>query len=85
MPAAFHLGENMKTLGMTPRKNRILRSYMVESAWIACRKDPVIQAYYRKHTGKDSKKIIVKVARKLLSRMLAIIKTDIPYEIGIVK
>ena len=85
VPGIYQSGDNLKTLGMTPRSNRILRSYMVESAWIACRIDPVIQAYYRKHTGKDSKKIIVKVARKLLSRMLAVIKTEIPYEIGIVK
>ena len=85
VPGIYQSGENIKTLGMSPRKNRILRSYMVESAWIACRKDPVMQAYYRSHTGKDSKKIIVKVARKLLSRMLAVIRSGIPYEIGIVQ
>lgn len=85
VPGIYQSGENIKTLGMTPRKNRILRSYMVESAWIACRKDPVMQAYYRSHIGKDSKKIIVKVARKLLSRMLAVIRSGISYEIGIVQ
>ena len=43
-----------------------------------------MQAYYRQHLGKDVKKIIVKVAHKLLSRTLAVIKTQIPYEIGVV-
>jgi transposase len=56
----------------------------VEEAWIAIRKDPVMQAYYRKHLGKNPKAIIIKVARKLLSRILAVIKTETPYELGVV-
>ena len=79
----YQSGDNLKTMGMTPRSNRILRSYIIEAAWVACRKDPVLQQYYRKHLGKNSKAIIVKVARKLLSRLLAVIKTGIPYEIGV--
>lgn len=49
----------------------------------AIRTDPVMQAYYRKHIGK--KTIIIKVARKLLSRTLAVIKTETPYEVGVLK
>jgi len=44
-----------------------------------------MQAYYRKHLGKNVKNIIVKVARKLLSRTLAVIKTETPYTIGVVE
>jgi hypothetical protein len=44
-----------------------------------------MQAYYRKHAGKNAKSIIVKIARKLLSRTLAVIKNEIPYEFGIMK
>jgi transposase len=84
LPGVYQSGETAKTLGMSPRANRILRSYMVEAAWIAIRKDPVMQAYYRKHIGKNPKAIIIKVARKLLSRILAVIKTETPYEIGVV-
>lgn len=47
--------------------------------------DPVMQTYHRKHLGKDTKKIVVKEARKLLSRTLAVIKTEIPYEIGVIQ
>jgi transposase len=83
VPGIYQSGETVKTLGMTPRANHILRSYMIEAAWIAIRKDPVLQAYYRKHLGKNSKTIVVKVARKLLSRLLAVIKTETPYEIGV--
>lgn len=85
VPGIYQSGDSLKTMGMTPRGNRILRSYIIEAAWVACRKDPVMQNYYRKHLGKNSKAIIVKVARKLLSRLLAVIKTETPYEIGVVR
>ncbi|MBR9921815.1 MAG: IS110 family transposase [Bacteroidetes bacterium] len=84
IPGVYQSGETAKTLGMTPRANHILRSYMVEAAWVAIRKDPVMQAYYRKHLGKNPKSIVIKVARKLLSRVLAVIKTETPYQIGMV-
>ena len=42
--------------------------------------DPEMQAYYRKHSGKNPKSIIVKIARKLLNRMLAVIKTGQAYK-----
>lgn len=83
VPGLHQSGDSLKTIGITPRGNRILRSYIIEAAWVACRKDPVMQEYYRKHIGKNPKSIIVKVARKLLSRLLAVIKTQIPYEIGV--
>ena len=69
---------------MSMRAHRLIRSYFVEAAWQAIRADPVMQNYYRTHLGKDTKKIIIKVARKLLSRTLAVIKTATPYEIGVI-
>lgn len=83
-PGVHQSGANHKTRGMTPRAHRLMRSYFVEASWQAIRTDPVMQAYYRKHLGKDTKKIIIKIARKLLSRTLAVIKTETPYEIGVV-
>ena len=56
-----------------------------EAAWQSLRADPVMQTYYRKHQGKNVKSVIIKVARKLLSRTLAVIKTEIPYTIGIIE
>jgi transposase len=82
-PGVHQSGDTYRTMGMAMRAHRLIPSYFVEAAWQAIRTDPVMQAYYRKHIGKDTKKIIVKVARKLLSRTLAVIKTEIPYEIGV--
>lgn len=84
-PGIYQSGDTLKHTGMTMRAHRLLRSYFIEASWQAIRTDPVMQAYYRKHTGKNTKKVIVKVARKLLSRTLAVIKTETPYEIGVVE
>lgn len=84
-PGIYQSGDNYKSTGLSVRGNRIMRSYFVEASWIALRHDPVLQKYWRTHTGKDTNRILIKVARKLLSRTFAVIKTDTPYEIGILK
>ena len=85
IPSVHQSGDNLTTSGLTPRANRIMRSYLVEATWQALRFDPVMQEYFRSHQGKDIKRILVKVARKLLSRIHAIIKTETPYQIGVIK
>ncbi len=84
-PGVHQSGGTYKTMGMTMRAHRLVRSYFVEAAWQAIRADPVMQAYYRKHLGRNTKSIIIKVARKLLSRTLAVIKTETPYMIGVIE
>jgi transposase len=84
-PGVHQSGDNQKHTGITMRAHRLMRSYFIEASWQAIRTDPIMQAYYRKHVGKNVKSVIVKVARKLLSRTLAVIKTEIPYTIGVVE
>jgi len=85
MPTTYQSSDTNKTQGLTPRALRIMRSYLVEAAWQAVRIDPVLREYYKKHTGKKPNDIIVKVARKLLSRMYGVLRTETKYEIGLVK
>jgi hypothetical protein len=59
-----------------------LRSYLVEAAWIAIRKDAEMQQYYRKHQGKNVKSVIIKIAHKLARRILSVIKTETSYQIN---
>jgi len=82
VPGIFNSGGSENNLGVTPRANTILRPYIIESAWIAIRKDPEIQAYYKLHFGKNPKCIIVKVAHKMVKRILSVIKTGKPYQIN---
>ena len=87
MPGIYESGGKLRAKGMTPRCNRLIRSYFIEASWQAIRADPAIQKYYRKKLGegKQSKQVIVKIARKLLCRARAVIKTKVAYEIGIVE
>ena len=80
IPSMRNSGSTEKIMGVTPRCRALLRSYIIESAWVALRHDPHMQEYYRKHAGKNPKSIIVKIAHKMLNRMLAVIKTETPYK-----
>ena len=82
VPGIYNSGGSEKCLGITPRSRSQLRSYLVEAAWIAIRKDAEIQQYYRKHHGKNVKSIIVKVAHKMARRILSVVKTETPYRVN---
>ncbi len=82
VPGICQSDESSKTLGLTPRSRSLLRSYIIEAAWVALRRNPELQAYYRKHVGKNPKALIVKVAHKLVRAMLSVIKNQRPYHIN---
>lgn len=82
IPAIHNSGATERTTGVTPRSKILLRSYLIEAAWVAIRRDPAMQAYYRKHIGNNIKNIIVKVAHKLVTRILSVIKNETPYQIN---
>lgn len=82
VPSMYNSGETERSKGLTYRCRPQLRSYLVEAAWVALRKDPEMQAYYRKHQGKNNKGIVIKVAHKLAKRILAVIKTQTPYTVN---
>lgn len=83
IPSMHQSGEGIYTGGSTPRANKHVRNMIVEASWIAIRTDPVMQNYYRSHAGKNSKAVIFKVGRKLLSKIMAVIKTEREYSIGV--
>lgn len=85
VPGIHASGESERSMGITPRSRSQLRSYLIEAAWIAIRKDPEMQLYYRKHIGKNPKSIIVKIAHKMSRRILSVIKTQKEYEINHLK
>jgi transposase len=80
VPAIHQSSETDIKKGITPRCKALLRSYLIESSWVAIRTDPEIQAYYRKHVGKNPKNVIVKVAHKMCRRILSVIKNETPYQ-----
>jgi transposase len=65
IPGEQSSGETIFSNHIQPRCNRHLRPLLIEAAWTAIRRCPVLLRYYKKHAGKNNKKAIVKVARKL--------------------
>jgi transposase len=63
-----------------------LRSKLIQCAWTAIRKDPELRAFYRRIYERQPKKVaarkaIVAVARKLTTRMYAVLKEQRPFVI----
>jgi hypothetical protein len=79
-------GQSENKLSLTVRKHRQLRSDLVESAWTARRTYPAMALYFQEQIKrKDSKIVIIKIARKLLNRIRFVLINQQPYEFGIVK
>jgi transposase len=80
-------GEKQLRSNLTVRKHRQLRSHLIECAWAAKRNDPALALYYIEQIkrGINGKKAIVKVTRKLLSRIWFIWLMEQPYQTSIAK
>ena len=72
-------------LGLTRRRNRYLRHLIIEAAWVAIRKDPVLLHKYNALTRRMTKqKAIVHIAKRLLNRIRFVWMNQTPYVMGIV-
>lgn len=87
MPMEHSSGERELKGRITVRKHRQLRSDLVECAWTAKRTDPALALYYSQQIkrGKNGKAAIVKVARKLLSRIRYVWLSGEVYQGAVVK
>ena len=87
LPSEHSSGEKELKGRLTIRRHCQLRSDLVECAWTAKRTDPALSLYYSQQLkkGKEPKLTIVKIARKLLSRIRYVWLTGKPYKKGIVK
>lgn len=69
-PSRRKSAETEKTLGISFHYNKYLRSMLVESAWIAVRKDPSLTNLYSQYIRRMSKQeAVIRIAKKLLSRI----------------
>lgn len=68
---------------MTYRRHNMLRSALIECAWQTVQKDPAMMVRYEELIRRMTKKrAIVVIARKLLSRIYHVLKTQEPYQLG---
>jgi transposase len=74
------------TKGIAGRKSVYLRYLLVEAAWIAIRKDPVLTKSFSDLTRRMTKNnAIIRIAKKLLSRIRYVWANQKPYALGIVE
>ena len=84
VPRLHQSGESNKTGGITYRNNSYLRPLLIEASWQAIRADPAMLNYYQDRVNKsNSKKAVIKVARKLLSKIAFVMRRNTKYERGI--
>jgi transposase len=85
-PGSHSSGEHDWKGSMTYRRHKALRSSLIECAWTTIQKDPImLQRYNEPKTRLTGKRAIVIIARKLVSRIYAVLKNEKPYELGLAK
>jgi len=86
IPDTNSSGEKDKTTGITDRRNPELRGLIIESSWVAVRKDPaLIMAFNQLCTHMTKTKAIVRIARKLLNRIRYVLKNQQEYVPAVVQ
>jgi transposase len=79
-------GDKVERSSITRSGDSRLRNKLIQCAWTAIRKDPELRAFYRGIYERQPKKVaarkaIVAVARKLTTRMYAVLKEQRPFVI----
>ncbi|MDX9929877.1 MAG: IS110 family transposase [Bacteroidales bacterium] len=80
VPSTKSSGEKDKTGDITPRGHNVLRTAIIESSWTAIRNDPSLMHSYLTFIKRmESNKAIIKIAKKLLSRIRYVLMNKKPY------
>jgi transposase len=71
---------------ITPRGHSVLRTAIIESAWMAARLDPALNKCYHDYCRRmEPNKAIIRIARKLTSRIMFVLKNNQPYVCSVIK
>ena len=80
VPGEHSTGDKTIITGLSSRRNPFLRTLIVESSWIAVRRDPALmQAFENLCKRMPKSKAIIRIARKLLNRIRYVLKHQQPY------
>ena len=80
IPSTNSSGEKDRVGEMTSRGHSILRSSIIESAWVAMRIDTALtKKYLELSLRMNAQKAIVRIAKKLLSRIFYVLKNEKTY------
>ena len=87
VPSDYSSGDQEHRGHITKQRNRSVRGWLTESAWVAIRYDPVLLDKFRRvlRNCGSKKKAIVAVARKLALRLRMVLLSGEPYVLGVVE
>lgn len=84
VPSTRSSGDEEKIGDITPRGHHVLRSALIESAWIAVRIDPALLKTYNECSRRmEPNQAIIRVAKKLLNRIRFVLKNKQEYKCSI--
>jgi transposase len=86
VPSTHSTGDHEVVGEITPRGHSVLRTAIIESAWMAARLDPALNKCYHDYCRRmEPNKAIIRIARKLTSRIMFVLKNNQPYVCSVVK
>jgi transposase len=80
IPDERSTGEDQTLIGITHRRNALLRATLIECSWVAARKDPHLLLAFNEFAKRMPKtKAIIRIARKVLNRIRFVLINQQPY------
>jgi len=84
VPSTRSSGEKERSGDITPRGHDTLRTALIESSWIAIRNDPsLMKSFVVYRSRMEQNKAIIRIAKKLLSRIRFVLHNNEPYKCSI--
>jgi transposase len=85
-PSTYSSGQKELVIGLSQRQNRYLRNILIESAWTASRKDPVLTMTYGRLVKRmEKQEAIIRITKKLLRRIMHVWKQREDYVLAVVQ
>jgi len=85
-PGSKSSGDKDVDTGISSRKHKELRTMLIEAAWQAVRQDPaMLEAYEQLTKRMKGNEAIIRIGRKLLRRMRAMLISGVEYQKGVIK
>lgn len=79
VPSEHSSGEKESKGNLTRRRNNHLRKILIEISWVAVRYDGTLKSLFLKYLRRMNKKrAIIKIARRVLSRIMYVLRTGEP-------
>jgi transposase len=84
VPHLHASGDTEHVGGITIRGNHWIKGVIIECAWQAISKDPALfNCYHRYKKRMNGNKAIVRIGKKLLSRIRRVMRTEEPYQMAV--